>query len=223
MRKLLYIPIIHDQSDLGSLGPVLENMSSSQVGKGRWGFHGETVASFWTVIEEFLGSMDARMIRIYQDGLAAEGELGRKVIEEAAKRGSLNHRILLALISQGAEIRVTENISLLLEEARQLFAAVRHESEGTDANPAEYEERKQWLTEQRDRFVADRINTTLKQGETGVLLMGANHDVLPHLARDIIVQPVKDRGRVSAYFRELLEGQDQDKLEHMAAYLTSPV
>lgn len=223
MRKLLYVPIIHDQSDLGSLGPALEKASSSYVGERRWSTHREALADFWRAIESFLDSVDAETLRIYQDGLAAEGELGRKVVEEAAKRGSNNHRILLGLTARGAEIRKTEDISLLLEERQQLLNATLGGSAGHTAyEHGEYPRQKNQLTEQRDRFVAEQINRTLKQGETGVLLMGADHDVLPHLAEDIIVVSVKEREKVRAYFQELVAGHDEAKLEGLAQYLAAP-
>jgi len=224
LRKLLYVPIIHDQSDLGSLGPVLEKASSSYVGERRWATHREVLAAFWRAIESFLDSVDAETIRVYQDGLAAEGELGRKVVEEAARRGSNNHRILLGLMARGAEIRKTEDISLLLEEGRQLLRATQGGSVGGSVyDQGEFPRQKDQLTDQRDRFVAKQINGTLRQGETGVLIMGADHDVLPHLAEDIIVVSVKEREKVRAYFQELVAGHDEAKLEGLGRYLASPV
>lgn len=221
MRKLLYVPIIHTSSDLGSLGPALEGASAAQVGESRWARHRETVAGFWKAIEGFLAAINAQDLRIYQDGLAAEGELGRRVVEEAAKRGSLNYRILLDLMHRGAELRKTEAVSLLLEEGWQLLLAAADGPAPTQGPGGEgYQGRKEDLTEQRDRFVAERINETLTEGETGILFMGAYHDVLPHLARDILVQPVKEQRTVKAYFQELMAGGDQARLKELARYLT---
>lgn len=224
MRKLLYIPIIHDQSDMGSLGSVLEKASSSYLGERRWARHKETVATFWRAIEGFLSSVDAKALNIYQDGLAAEGELGRRVVEEAARRGSKNHLVLLDLIARGAELRNSEDIRLLLEEGQHLLEATQEGPETTEVfDKIEYQRRKEQLTEQRDRFIADRINQTLREGETGVLFMGADHDVLRHLPEDIIIISVKEREKVRAYFQELLTGHDEETLEHLARYVASPV
>lgn len=209
---------------MGSLGPVLEKASASYLGERRWARHSETVSAFWRAIREFLSSVDAETLRVYQDGLAAEGELGRKVVEEAARRGSNNHRILLELMGRGAELRRTEDIDLLLEERRQVLNATGGDSEGHGViDRPEYQRKKEKLADQRDRFVAERINETLKPGETGLLFMGADHDVLSHLAGDIIVISVKEREKVRAYFQELLVGQDEDKFESLARYLASTV
>lgn len=224
MRKLLYVPIIHDPSDLGSLGPILEKASSSYLGERRWARHRETVDAFWKTIDGFLASLDARTLKVYQDGLAAEGELGRKVVQEAARRGSNNHRILLALVKRGAEIRKTEDVGLLLEEGRHLLETTKGGSEGrASSDRVEYHQEQYRLTHRRDSFVAERINETLKQGENGILFMGADHDVLSRLAEDIGVVSVKEREKVRAYFQELLLGHDEEKLELLAGYLASPI
>jgi hypothetical protein len=55
------------------------------------------------------------------------------------------------------------------------------------------------LLEKRDRFIADRINSTLQQGETGILFLGMLHSVQPYLDRDIdVVYPVRDIEKVKA-------------------------
>lgn len=224
MRKLLYIPIIHDQSDMGIFGPALEKASSSYLGERRWAKHKETVATFWRAIEGFLSSVDAKALNIYQDGLAAEGELGQRVVEEAARRGSKNHLVLLDLIARGAELRNSEDIRLLLEEGQHLLEATQGGPETPEVfDKIEYQRRKEQLTEQRDKFIADRINQTLREGETGVLFMGADHDVLRHLPEDIIIISVKEREKVRAYFQELLTRHDEETLEHLARYVASPV
>ncbi|MDP2663674.1 MAG: hypothetical protein Q8R28_23405 [Dehalococcoidia bacterium] len=219
MRKLLYVPVIHTQSDMGSLGLAIDEVSATVVGNNRWARHKETVTSFWDVIEGSLTSIEVGPLKVYQDGLAAGGELGRKVVEEAARRGSKNHRIVLDLMEKGAEIRQTEELSLLLEEARLLLQMTQGGSKAQDAR--KYERQKQVLTQRRDKSVADSINRTLKEGETGVLFMGAYHNILPLLDQDIEVTAIKDRERVEAYFQELLSGHDEDKLARMASYLVS--
>jgi len=219
VRKLLYVPVIHTQADMGSLGMAIDEASSTVVGNNRWARHKETVASYWDVIESCLVSIEVGPLKIYQDGMAADGELGRKVVEEAARRGSKNHQILLDLMERGAEIRQTEELSLLLEEGTLLLQMTLGGSQAQDAG--KYERQKQVLTQRRDEYVADGINRTLKEGETGVLFMGAYHNILPLLDHDIDVTAIKDRERVEAYFQELLSGHDEDKLARLASYLVS--
>jgi len=41
--------------------------------------------------------------------------------------------------------------------------------------------------QERDEYIASRINNTLKDEENGVLFIGAEHNVIPGLAKDIEV------------------------------------
>ncbi len=87
----------------------------------------------------------------------------------------------------------------------------------------EYESRKSQLSMERDSFVARTINKTLKDGEAGLLLLGAYHDVVPHLDKDIAVEQLKEREKVKAYFDELMYGRDKRNFERLTSCLTSPV
>lgn len=224
MRTLLYVPIVHTESDLGHLGTGLDRSSASLLGEGRWSRHRQVVAEFWKTIEVYCAALDSRGLKIYQDGLPVEGELGRKIVEEAARRGSKNYQIILDLLNRGAELRKTEDPSLLLEEYELMTSLVAASSAPDRARDyASYRSRKERLTTERDRFIADRIDKSLKPGETGLLFVGTYHDVLSGLAQDIVVRPLKDPKKVSAYFEELLAGGDEKKFEQLARCLASPV
>jgi len=217
MRKLLYVPIIHTEGDMGSLGPSLARRSASLIGGKRWTEHRETVRRFWRAIEDRLLSLEGSHLAIYQDGLAAGGELGKRVVEEAAKRGSLNHSLILSLMSRGAEIRKAEDPSLLLEE---LKLARRENGAG---GPLQDKARRASLLEARDRFIAGAIAETLEAGETGLLFIGARHDVHRYLPEDVLVEPLKEPGKVRLYLEELASGRDPRRLRHLAEYLASPI
>ena len=218
MKRLLYVPIIHTRGDMGSLGPALERKSASLLGEKRWTEHQEAVARFWRAIEDCLLSLEGSHLVIYQDGLAADGELGRRVVEEAARRGSLNHRLLLHLANGGADIRKTEDPSLLLEELR-----LARQEAGAEGPSQELKARRARLLEERDRFIARTIAETLKEGETAVLFIGAYHDVLPYLPEDISVEPLKEPDKVRLYLAELTSGKDPQRWRHLADYLASPI
>lgn len=218
------MPIIHSLPDLGSIAPLIDQRSSEICGKERWHKHKETVALLWDSLSRYFDGVKAAKLKIYQDGLMASGELGRKIIEEGAAKGSKNHQIVLKLIQRGGEIRKTEDISLLKEEYEYILKLAQTKS------PYEkglaylgYKRDKERLLEERDKFVADTINETLEEGELGVLFMGVYHEVLPRLSRDIEVQEVKERGKVKAYFEELLHGRDENRFNQLAEYLASPV
>jgi hypothetical protein len=50
------------------------------------------------------------------------------------------------------------------------------------------------ILKRRDRFIANRIDVTLKPGESGILFLGLVHNLEPHLPSDIRV--VHPAGRV---------------------------
>lgn len=223
MRKLLYVPIIHMAPDLGSAATALDEMSVSLCGKERWAKHKETLAKFWANIADYFTGVDATTLKIYQDGLPADGELGKKIIEESAKRGSKNNQIILDLIKRGAELRKTEDTALLQEEYESITKLNQAKSSADKEHAlTNYKVRRNRLTRERDKFIAKTIDKTLKEGETGVLFMGSYHDVLSHLPKDIVVQQVKDREKINAYFEELIAAKNEKRLDELAEYLISP-
>ncbi|MCL4459057.1 MAG: hypothetical protein M1136_11195 [Chloroflexi bacterium] len=223
MRKLLYVPIIHSEADLGRLGPTIERRSAALYGERRWAEHKETMARFWESVAEYLLSLDVARLKIYQDGLAADGELGRRIIAEAARRSSENYQIILDLIKKGAEIRKTEDTSLLVQEYEDMARRTSETAAETISSHYRSRMHQDHLTEERDRFTAKTINETLTEGEVGILFMGAYHNVLAHLAGDIVVEQVKEIGKVRDYFRQLLSRRDEEKIRQLARYLTAPI
>ena len=224
VRRLLYVPIIHTEADMGSLAPQIDSGSASVIGRRRWTRHQEVVVSFWKAIEDYLATLDGANLKIYQDGLAADGDLGRKIVEESAKGGSKNYQIVLHLMNRGAEIRKTEDVPLLLEEYNLIRNLIKRGSgSGSLRDYANYKSREELLTKERDQYIARRINESLREGEIGILFLGAYHNVLPHLEKDILVKSVKDQDKIRAYFDELVMGHDGDRFEELARYLASTV
>ena len=220
MRQLLYVPVIHVESDLGSIASAIDKRSAEICGRKRWEKHKQTVTIFWDEIEEYFKKLDSTNLKIYQDGLMADGELGQKIIMEGVKKGSRNYQIVLDLIKRGGEIRKTEDIALLKEEYGRILKLAQTKSlwERTTAYIG-YRLHKDSLMEKRDKFIATTINETLKEEETGVLFIGAYHDVFPHLVKDVEVKEVKNREKVKGYFKVLISGGDERKFEQLAEYL----
>ena len=71
MRKLLYVPIVHSEADLGSAGTTLAQKSAALSGDRRWVMRKETVDKFWETVAAYIRSFDPHQLRVYQDGLAA--------------------------------------------------------------------------------------------------------------------------------------------------------
>jgi len=224
MRKLLYIPIIHTDSDLGSIADAMNRRSVEICGEEQWEKHKGIVTLFWDKISDYFTKLDARDLEIYQDGLMADGELGRRIIEEGAKKGSRNYQIILDLIKRGAKIRKTEDIELLKKELHRILQLAQTDPDEVE-NSAAIQNRLdgERLMEERDRFVAKTINKTLKDPWKGVLFMGAFHNLLPHLADDIEVIEVKNSQNVKAYFKTLISGGDRNTFDQLSKYMISDV
>jgi len=224
MKKLLYVPIIHMEADLGSVAAAIDKRSSQMCGKEHWNRHKKAVSGFWDSITNYFDLLDASNLKIYQDGLMIDGEVGKKIIEEGARKGSKNHKIILKLMEKGGKIVKTEDLALLKEEYNSLIKLSQTKS------PIEkmlayigYKLRKNPLMKKRDKFIAERINETLQDGEVGVLFIGVYHNVLPQISQDIMVQEVKKKSKVKAYFDELVWGKDKERFNRVAEYLVSPI
>ena len=98
------------------------------------------------------------------------------MVAELAGQGSENHKLLASLIARGAVLMGSESPQLLITEYR-LLQTQGHTQEQADA-----------LLEERDRFIATRIEATLAEDELGVLFIGALHQVPRYLSARITVE-----------------------------------
>jgi len=214
VRNLLHIPIIHDEVDLGSAGSALGRRGADMAGKRRWALHRETVCRFWESVGDYLSQFDSSKMRVYQDGVPVDGTMGRRIVEEGARRGSRNYQLVLELLDNYAQLQAAEHPTLLLQEYANLRAEGRQ---------APSPEQRAHLLEERDSYIAQVINSTLQEGDVGVLFIGAGHNVGRDLASDICVREVKDAGKVHLYIQELLLGNGFAKIEALARYVAAPV
>ena len=223
-RTLLYVPIIHGDRDLGRIGAVVEKRSAEICGKEHWEKHKKVVTRFWEAIEDYFKNLEVVGLKIYQDGWIVEGELGRKIIEQGAAEGSCNYQIVLELIKRGGKIQKTEDVALLMKEYERILRLAQMRSPWERATAQVVNGfGEDLLLEKRDRFIASTINETLMTRETGVLFVGAFHDVRSHLPDDIAVEEVKIREKVKDYFKLLISGGDEEKFNQLADYLVSKV
>jgi hypothetical protein len=83
----------------------------------------------------------------------------------------------------------TESPELLVEEYQ--LAAATYAACATVRAEMRQKRLRDALLENRDRYIANRINGTLSSGETGILFMGMLHQVTRYLDSDIrVVFPV---------------------------------
>lgn len=191
MRKLILIRIVHSSADMGSAQDELIKESIAKLGKQKWEENQRRIEGFWDEVEREIDALplDYSKVRIYQDGLPCSGELGLKIVDETANKGSRNYKIVKKLIEKGATIEATESPELLRKEYEHIkaFATAVPEEEKELAR-RQYDEVKDELLEKRDAYIAQRINATLNDGEIGILFLGAAHNVVPKLPKDIVIK-----------------------------------
>ncbi len=173
--RLIIIPIAHTPADMGSLRSSVP-------------FSGEyeaKVTGYWADIFRYLKNLpDVSGFKIYQDGLpdVAEDFVAGIVTETQTS----NYEILRWLKEQGAKILGTEDPNLLHEEYESTTSIINQGGHSTIDDVI----KRSLLLEQRDDYIAQRIKDTLKPEETGLLFIGAAHNVARLLKNDCqIIDP----------------------------------
>ena len=176
--------------------------------------------------DSFFKSLDVRDFKIYQDGLITEGADGIRIIDEGARLGSVNYKIIAELLQRGAVLVKTEDINLVQKE----YAYIKNITSAKSAREiksaaTKYKLIQNQLLLNRDKFIAGTITNTLKNDETGILFIGAYHDIISKLPSDILITQVKQVSMVSEYHRTLsnLNSQNRERFQYLAEYLASPV
>ena len=225
MKKLIYVPIIHMSADLGSIANHVDKRGIAVFGEEFWKKHRETISGFWDSIVKYFSNLEVNDFKIYQDGMVADAEVGQKIVEEGVKSGSKNYEIIDDLLKKGAVLVKTEDFALVKEE-RDRIVKITQAATTTQKLIAylKYKLAKNRLLKKRDNYIAKRIDETLDYGETGILLIGAYHDIIPKLAKDIQVIEVKEARKISRYQNLLLSARKNKlEFEELNKYLISSV
>jgi hypothetical protein len=199
MRRLKYIPIIHTGVEMGSMYGTLKAEYIRRFGTQKWEEHNRIIEDFWQGIRRkvFDLDLDYPNTRLYQDGLPVCGK-EIDLVQELVKMGSRNHQILMELIQLGAELEGTEDPKLLLEEYDYLKSASA-DLDKHQVNPISppsmagfsngvkkrYQRLAKSILQKRDVYIGQRIDKTLREGETGLLFIGITHRVNEKLPKDI--------------------------------------
>lgn len=180
MRRLIYIPVIHTELEMGSVALWLKEEYILKFGEEKWEEHLKLVKEMWRWIKTKIKGLKLtyEKVRIYQDGLPLCGK-ELDIVQKLAERGSINYKIILELINKGAKLEGTESKELLLEEYNNIKNIT------TTSSKKEYKEENKQLLIRRDRYIANRINKTLRRDEIGILLIGSKHKVYKYLPKDI--------------------------------------
>lgn len=213
------------EADLGSLASDVAKRGIASLGEEVWQKHMETVKSFWDSIARYFEKLEVSNFKIYQDGMVAEGEVGQKIVEEGLKSGSKNYELLSRLLQKGAILVKTEDFALVKRERDYLVELTKARTRiGKLIAYLKYRLIKNGLLRKRDEFIASRINETLNPGETGILFIGAYHEVIPKLPKDIQVREIKDADKAREYQRLLpFHNKNEERFEELSRYLVSKV
>jgi hypothetical protein len=224
MRRLIYVPIIHTGPDFGTLAAGIEGQASAVVSSHNWQKHKEVVNLYWQAIASYWKSANAAGYKIFQDGMPVDGITGKNIVKDLAAQGSINHQIIEQLLEQGADLVQTEDPRLLKEEYLLTSALIKRKSFlDTLLALFRYKWRKGRLLKARDTYIIKSINTNLRDGETGICFLGASHQVLSGLARDIEVITLKDPAKVRAYSQKFTSKKGEDEVNRLGSYLTMPI
>ncbi len=74
-RRLIHLPIIHTQADMGALSSAIKEMTIQKLGQQGWERNVHLIDEIWTRIEEAIDSwaLPCERVRLYQDGLPVCG------------------------------------------------------------------------------------------------------------------------------------------------------
>jgi len=225
MKKLLYVPVLHSPADLGSISSDVASKGIALMGKEKWKKHLKTIDLFWDSIEYYFHSLkNVNKLKIFQDSFVADGNLGEEIINTAAVKGSRNYSIIKYLISKGAKIMKTEDFSLVKKEV--LYISELAKSKNLIKKIIaylKYKSSKGNLLKERDEFIAKTINESLKEGETAVLFLGAFHNLVPKLAKDIKEIELKKKEKVAQYQKIYYLKTKEKEIKELSEYLAAPI
>jgi len=203
-RRVIWVPIIHSEVDLGRMREQVKAAHIRRLGRAKWEERVREVDRMWDAIRSRIDSLrfEWARVRLYQDGLPVCGH-EEKIVADMARAGSRNHGLLAELMERGATLMGTESPELLLEEynlaqrtlsgqpAELEAASGEQQTEGTEVSGEAQAERHRALLQRRDAYIARRIDETLRPGETGVLFLGMLHGAVEQLAPDIEVSRLR--------------------------------
>jgi len=164
-------------------------------------------------------------VKIYQDGMVAEDEVGKKIAEDTAKAGSKNYQLILKLLDRGAVLVKTEDFNLVKKEYDRLHAITQARSIKRKIIAfIKYKLVKTILLNKRDAFIAKRIDETLGRDEKGILFIGAFHKIKKRLPKTIQVREIKDAVKVKTYQRLLpFHSKYRKQFDKVGRYLVSEI
>jgi hypothetical protein len=217
MRKLLIVPIIHSQEGFLGSGEVENSFSTLHANLGVKLSAGQS-QNYWRLVNEGLERKKPTIARVFFEGHFQETiEPGR--LDESVSPSTPEFATVKNLLDAGYTLEHTED-QALHERARSIFDKMLTidseitEQEKTGTISEEVVEQRRTLEElyadlqfaqfERDKYISGRVNESLRDGETGILFIGANHKFIPKLLQpDITHEPLDER--IDEAAREILK------------------
>jgi len=181
-RTILYVPMLHQRIDTGfsedctAIGARPDPETAAYADR----LFAEIdlyALRYWGQIGP---KLEVRRIdNIYPEALYSDFEDDRRDFERVRKGGSRAADFVLSMHEKGVPVVPIEDRGLIKEATTLRMTATFITS---------HESMKEEIEENiraRDRFIARRIDEDLKDGETGVLLLGASHDPLLRSSIDV--------------------------------------
>ncbi len=181
IQPLIYVPVLHTQKEAGEILLSLKGEVAGKPAETSSAEQEKSVKEMWEGIKEKIRKTNISYpsMRIYQDAMPVCGR--EKVIaEKLSQKSSPNHQLILELVGKGASLEGTEDPELLIKEydnLSQLISKAFVSVQSYKDSLKEYREKGAELMKQRDAFIAGRIKSTLKEGETPLVFMGVRHEL----------------------------------------------
>lgn len=206
MKTLIYVPVIHTEADMGSVAKHLYHQKITATAEKKRQKHIETVNGYWNAIETFFNDFQIPKngVKIFQDGMFADGKMALTILEEGIKSGSKNSLIVQNLIHRGATLIKTEDFKLVKAEYDQIQSVLQAKNNFQRyVRLIKYKLLKSIFLKRRDESIASAIVGNLKTGETGILFIGAWHNIIKKLPPDVEIFQLKEINKVRKYLRAL--------------------
>jgi hypothetical protein len=212
---------------MGHLATEHNRKGIAEFGNEFWEIHVAIVNKYWENIDHYCDTLKIgeRGLKLYQDGMMTDGELAMKIIADSVKMGSRNFEIISKLVSDGAEIVKTEDLDLVKKELELLNSIPSSNLFLLKAlKIIILRWKRSHLLKKRDDFIASRIAVTLQQGETGLIFIGAYHNILRKLPKDIKIVEVKEISKVRKYQKLLpFYNRKKQRFKLLSRYLINPI
>lgn len=191
-RKLYFIPLIYSGEDLPE--DYLEKFNK-----------------YWEQVEKQIAELVSKLgevNRIYHELVTAAGDEGIKSVKELSDR---SHKIVQTCLEKKAQMEAVEDSDILTEFmdwSRCLIIGLQNPKVVSKVYESYVE-----IGKKRNEHIARKIDETLKENETGILLMRENHQV--QFPSDIqvfyIAPPALDEIKRWLRERENKSGQEIDQ------------